>query len=404
VRGREVRRQPGPKTAVARRRAQDVSLDALRHIPVYRASLPRALRLLPYLETIDTNRWYTNRGELVNVLEARLGDLLGAGSKVITAASGTAAIEAAILATAGRATPQRPLALLPAYTFAATASAVERCGYVPYLLDVEPDTWALAADRLRGHPMVERAGVILPVAPYGRAIAQTGWIEFAALTGVPAVIDAAAGLEALAADPKRCTGAIPVALSFQATKAFSSGEGGAVVWSDVEGLMRVVRSLNFGLRWKRESTCAGTNGKMSEYHAAVGLASLDEWDQTCRANSAAAEAYGRAGQAFGLREGLVLAPDIASNYALLDAGSPRAANDLVAALRAQKIESRRWYGHGLHREPYWRDVQRDALPQTDRIAPSVVGLPMYCDILPADIERTIETASHVLARCQSAPA
>jgi dTDP-4-amino-4,6-dideoxygalactose transaminase len=137
--------------------------------------LPRAARLLPYLETIDANRWYTNRGELVNVLEARLGDLLGAGTaKVISAASGTAAIEAAILTTAGRATPQRPLALLPAYTFVATASAVERCGYVPYLLDVEPETWALAAGRLRGHPLIERVGVVVPVAPYGRSIAQAG--------------------------------------------------------------------------------------------------------------------------------------------------------------------------------------------------------------------------------------
>ncbi len=367
--------------------------------------MPRAARLLPYLETIDANRWYTNRGELVNLLEARLGGVLGGGTaKVISAASGTAAIEAAILATAGRATPQRPLALLPAYTFVATASAVEHCGYLPYLLDVEPDTWALAAGRLEGHPMLERAGVVVPVAPYGRAIAQAGWVEFAARTNVPVVIDAAAGFEALAADPTRCTGTIPVALSFQATKAFSCGEGGAVVWSDADGLLQVVRSLNFGILWKRESTSTGTNGKMSEYHAAVGLASLDEWDQTCRANRAVVEAYGCAAQAFGVRERLVLAPDIASNYALLDAGSQPAANDVVTALRTQKIESRRWYGVGLHHEPYWRNTHRDPLPQTDRIAPAVVGLPMYCDISPADIERTIETASGMLARRQGAPA
>jgi dTDP-4-amino-4,6-dideoxygalactose transaminase len=366
--------------------------------------LPRAVRLLPYLETIDANRWYTNRGELVNLLETRLGDVLGAGkAQVVSAASGTAAIEAAILATAGRATPRRPLALLPAYTFVATASAVERCGYVPYLLDVEPDTWTLAAARLNGHPMLERTGVVVPVAPYGRAIAQAAWAEFAARANVPVVIDAAAGFEALAADPARSTGTIPVALSFQATKAFSSGEGGAVIWSDADGLLRVVRSLNFGILWKRESTSAGMNGKMSEYHAAVGLAALDEWDHTARANRAAVESYDRAAQAFGIRERLVLAPDIASNYALLDAGSLAGASDLVAALQARKIESRRWYGYGLHHEPYWRNAQRDALPQTDRIAPSVVGLPMYCDISRDDIERTIETAAHVLASRQRTP-
>jgi dTDP-4-amino-4,6-dideoxygalactose transaminase len=58
------------------------------------------------------------------------------------------------------------------------------------------------------------------------------------------VIDGAAGFEVLAADPARCTATIPVALSFQATKVVSTGEGGAVVWSDDEGLMRVVRALS----------------------------------------------------------------------------------------------------------------------------------------------------------------
>jgi len=176
-----------------------------------------------------------------------------------------------------------------------------------------------------------------------------------------------------------------------------------VVWSDFEGLTRVVQSLNFGMLWKRVSTSSGTNGKMSEYHAAVGLASLDEWDEKCRVIRTVAEAYAFAARAHGLAERLVVAPDIASNYALLDAGSPSAANDVVAALGAENIESRWWYGHGLHYEPYLRDAERDLLPQTDRIAPSVVGLPIYCDIGLGDIERTIVTASHVLARGQSAP-
>ena len=367
-------------------------------LPVYRALLPNAEALLPYLRRIDANRWYSNRGELVSLLEARLGDLLGLdGANVISAASGTAAIEGAVFATAGRARPERPLALLPAYTFAATASAVERCGYSPYLLDVDPDTWTLSAERLLGHRALELAGVVVPVAPYGRAVAQAGWIAFQAQANIPVVIDAAAGFEFVIADPERCTGAIPVALSFQATKAFSSGEGGAVVWSDAEGLKRVARSLNFGILYKREITSPGTNGKMSEYHAAVGLASLDGWDETCRANRAVAAAYRLAAGTHGLAEQLFVAPDVASNYALLDAGSPTAADDVVAALRAQQIEYRLWYGRGLHHEPYLRDVERDPLPETDRIAPSILGLPIAPDIAHADIERTIATVAQALA-------
>jgi dTDP-4-amino-4,6-dideoxygalactose transaminase len=370
----------------------------VRPLPVYRASLPSAERLIPYLETIDANRWYTNRGELVLALETLLGDLLGAGgSKVITAASGTSAIEAAILATAGRAKPERPFALIPAYTFVATAAAVECCGYRPYFLDVDHDSWGLDADRLVGHPILKHAGIVVPVAPYGRAVALTDWNAFVARTNIPVVIDAAAGFEAISADPKARTGPIPVVLSFQATKTFSSGEGGAVVWSDDDGLMRVVRSSNFGILWRRESTSAGTNGKMSEYHAAVGLASLDEWKEACVANRAVAQAYREAADERGLGEQLIVAPNIASNYALLDAGSPSAAKDVVAALRADNIESRWWYGYGLHHEPYWRSAERDPLPVTDSIAPSIVGLPMYRDISLADITRVIDCAARALS-------
>ena len=366
-------------------------------LPVYRALLPRAETLVPYLERMDANRWYSNRGELVQLLESRLVDLFSCDhTRVISTSNGTAAIEGAILATAGRATADRPLAILPAYTFVATASAVEACGYRPYLVDVDPATWTLAPESLSNHPALASAGVIVPVAPYGRAIAQEPWIAFQARTNVPVVIDAAAGLEGLLADPVRFTGEIPVTLSFQSTKAFSCGEGGAVVWSDGDGLKRVAQACNFGFLYKRESTSSGMNGKMSEYHAAVGLASLDAWQATSAANRAVATRYRAAASAHGMSERLHVAPDVASNYALVDAGTPTLAAELIAALHAEQIESRLWYGRGLHAEPYWRVAQRDALPRTERLAPSLVGLPMAPDLGAADIARVMDIVAHAL--------
>lgn len=355
-------------------------------LPVYRALLPRTERLVPYLERMDTNRWYSNRGELVQLLEQRLRAWLG--TPVITAANGTAAIEAAILATAGRATAARPLALLPAYTFVATAAAVEACGYRPYLLDVDAATWSLASDGLAQHGALERAGVVVPVAPYGRAIEQQPWAAFRAQTGVPVVIDAAAGIEAIAAAAD-AAGSVPVTLSFQSTKTFSTGEGGAVVWSDEDGLKRIARALNFGFLYKRESTSAGLNGKLSEYHAAVGLAALDEWGTTRAANESVAAAYRAAAQTHGIADRVFVAPTVASNYALIDAGSGDAADALATTLTNAGIESRLWYGRGLRHEPYWTNVERDDLAITDRVAPSLLGLPMACDMERADIERVI---------------
>lgn len=366
-------------------------------IPVYRALLPRAAQLLPYLERIDANRWYTNRGELVMLLEARLSERFPRAN-VMSAANGTVAIEAAILATAGRATQERPLAIMPSYTFVATAMAVEGCGYRPYLVDVDPQTWSLTSAMLAGHPALARTGVVVPVAPYGRAIAQEEWVAFQRHTGIPVVIDGAASFEALLADPERTTGAIPVTLSFQSTKAFSSGEGGAVVWSDDEALKRIAQALNFGFLYKRESTSAGTNGKMSEYHAAVGLAALDTWNERRSANNAVVDCYRAAAKAHGLSERLFVNPVVASNYAIVDAGSAVIADALIEGLHEERIESRRWYGGGVHREAYWSAAERDRLPITERLAPALVGLPIATDIEPQTIERIVATTATILLR------
>jgi len=371
-------------------------------IPVYRARLPSAERLLPYLAILDETRWYTNRGQLVCELERRLATMFG--THTITAASGTAAIEGAILAAAGRATPERPLALMPAYTFVATAMAAERCGYVPYLIDVDDATWSLELAAVSDHPKLARAGVVIPVGPYGCPPQQAGWAAFVARTGVAVVIDAAAAFERISADPLRFVGDVPVALSFQVTKAFSSGEGGAVIWSDYEGLSRVARSLNFGFIHKRESTGPGTNGKMSEYHAAVGLASLDVWPEKCAANTRVSETYRGAAGAHGVADRLVIAPAIASNYALFVAGSEDEARDVMEALLDARIESRLWYGRGLHREPYFSSVARDPTPCADRIAPTVIGLPVFEDISGDEIERIVAVVAGAVRKERGGPA
>jgi dTDP-4-amino-4,6-dideoxygalactose transaminase len=196
-----------------------------------------------------------------------------------------------ILASAGRGGDDRPLAILPAFTFVATASAVEQCGYRPHVADVQREDWTLAPQALARHPMLHRIGLVVAVSPFGRPVAQAAWAEFRRTTGIPVVIDAAAGFEALGAQPGQLAGDIPVALSFHATKAYATGEGGAVVTTDAQLAARVTRALNFGFYEDRESRGPSTNGKMSEYHAAVGLAGLDEWPSRARAFRAVAEEY-----------------------------------------------------------------------------------------------------------------
>ena len=354
------------------------SLNA--RIPVYRPKLPCVEKLIPYLREIDENRWYSNRGKFVQAMERRIEAMLGTGCGVIVTASGWAALKAAIFAAAGPATPQRPLALMPSYTFAATAAAAETCGYKPYFLDVDVGNWMISPQTLVDHPALSRAGIVIPVAAYGRGVAQEGWRQFREATEVPVVIDAAAAFEAIVDNPCGLTGKVPVAISFQATKPLSTGEGGAVIWNDADGLMAVTRAINFGFLGTRESKSPSFNGKMSEFHAAVGHASLDAWDETVVAWRTTCAAYSGWAEKAGLTDRMIFHPVIASCYTLFRASSDVEAAAVTQALTETGIEHRYWYGDGLHTHQHFAAAPHDPLPQTARIAHQLVGLPTAIDL------------------------
>lgn len=350
--------------------------------------LPLASRLLPYFERIDASRIYTNFGPLVEEFERRLETLLGVSAgTLISASSGTAALVGAVLASAGRAAIHRPFALVPAYTFVATAVAAEQCGFQPYLVDVDPDNWTLNPVALLQHPELDRIGVVIPVATYGMAVHQAGWLEFRDRTGIPVVIDGAAELEAATTDSAACLGEIPVVMSFHATKGFACGEGGAVVCSDPDVIFKSMAALNFGFHSSRNSRFPSTNGKMSEYHAAVGLAELDGWTAKCRDFGQVSTHYNAQAATCGLGSRLLTAPKVCSSYVLLHCFSNEESTNVQLRLEYENIEFRFWYGGGLHHHAYFSNAPRGPLDATDRLASRIIGLPMAPDLDPTVIGR-----------------
>ncbi len=380
------------------RRLSDGS-DGEEGVPVLCPLLPSAERLLPYLRRIDAARYYTNHGALSAELESALARRLFVGEEsVACAASGTAALIGAILAAAGRARPERALALLPAFTFAATAAAAEACGYGPYFVDVSEESWTLEPEALIAHPALARAGLVLPVAPFGRPVPHGPWREFRERTGIPVVIDAAASFDRLTLAPEGFVGPLPLTFSFHATKAFATGEGGAVVSTEIEIARRAAQALNFGVCRDRDPEMAGLNGKMSEYHAAVGLAELAGWENKRSALEAVVARYRIEMGKAGLAEDFLAAPLMSLTYAFYRCRNAAEAARVVAGLARQGVDTRQWYGRGLHHQTYFRDLPRDDLKATDAILPSLIGLPMAPDLPDAQISRVVAALAANLPR------
>jgi dTDP-4-amino-4,6-dideoxygalactose transaminase len=369
-------------------------------IPVMRPKLPAADRLLPYLRRIDSARIYSNFGPLTMEFQRRLSDCLGMSSKcVVSASCGTTALMAAILAAAGPATKDRPYALIPGFTFAATAIAAERCGYRAYLADVDADSWMLDPEGLFDHHLLDQIGVVIPAAPFGRPVRQSLWHDFRKRTRVDVVIDAAASFDCVCDSPTQFFQEIPVVLSFHATKSFGTGEGGCVVSSEVALVERAAQALNLGFHMTRDSAVPSLNGKMSEYHAAVGLAELDNWTSKLASLRQVIEYYRQELLRKCLLSRVLVWPDISGCYALFFSRGEAEADRVQNELRRAKVDFRFWYGTGLHRQTQFWDNPRDPLDVTENIAQRLIGLPMAPDLSRDAITRVVSALRTAVEDC-----
>jgi dTDP-4-amino-4,6-dideoxygalactose transaminase len=191
---------------------------------------------------------------------------------------------------------------------------------------------------------------------------------------------------------------LPTVLSLHATKTYSSGEGGAVLCRDHALVLRAAHALNFGFRGDRICAAPGINGRMSEYHAAVGLADLDCWPAKAAMFARVIADYEDAFTRHGLIGRLIRASDIASCYVLLACRDQRETRAVRDGLASAHIECRAWYGPGLHAQPYFQADAQTQFPVTEDLCARLVGLPAGPTLPAAQITRIARTVSSLVNR------
>jgi dTDP-4-amino-4,6-dideoxygalactose transaminase len=357
------------------------SPQAAAWMPVSRPCLPSAAEILPYLEMIDERRWYSNSGPLVTELEEKLGEHFRfQEGGVVTTANATVGITVALMA---RRVQPGSVCIVPSWTFVATPHAAMAAGLTPWFHDVDRRTWALhpdeVAESLKG--MSRPVKAIIVVSPFGAPLNLQAWEEFEERTGIAVVIDAAAGFDT--ARPTR----IPLVVSLHATKILGAGEGGFVATTDSKLRERIRACCNFGFQGSRTAVFPALNAKMSEYHAAIALASLAAWPGTRLGHVRIAEWYrhtiarlDRVSLQPGYGNGWVSA----TTSVLLPPGSR---DRMVRHLGQSGIDTRQWWGEGCHRQPAFLDCPRGALSVTEELGSRVLGLPHFPDMQKSDVDR-----------------
>ncbi|PZQ33519.1 MAG: dTDP-4-dehydro-6-deoxyglucose aminotransferase [Stenotrophomonas acidaminiphila] len=337
---------------------------------------------LAHVGKVLDNQWLTNNGPLVCELERRIADHLGV-KHCVAMCNGTIALEIAIraLGLAGE-------VIVPSWTFVATAHALHWQGITPVFADIDPATHNLDPDAVR-RMITPRTTGIIGVHLWGRAAPIDELQALAEEHGLKLMFDAA---HAFGSSYKGQSigrfGACEV-FSFHATKSFNTMEGGAATTNDDElaDAMRLMR--NFGFKGYDNVIHPGTNGKMIEVCAAMGLANLQAIDGIFAAGQRNHTIYKQ--ELAGLPGITLLDYDPTDrnshHYVVLEVGEDFPANrdDIILALHAEGILARKYFWPGCHMMQPYRDLFPHAglvLPNTTALAPRVVILPNSADAAP----------------------
>lgn len=375
----------------------------LEWLPLLVPNMPSPQELLPWMERMHASKQYSNFGPLVCELEDIFAKRFGQPTEFLTTvANATQGLELVLQALR---LPPKSRVLVPTFTFVATITAVLRAGHIPVLADVDADCWLLTPDIARSSCAQTNVDAVLPVATFGMPHDMQEWQKFEADTGLPVVIDAAAAYGSQWLDGAQGT----LVFSLHTTKSLPAGEGALVV-STRPGLAERVRQLsNFGINLKSEKDIpigaladTGTNAKMSEYHAAVGLYSLQKWESNALARkNLHADLIQQLNQAsdfiFHWQTSRKPEKHIVAPTLLCPRLPSLAARDaLEVACQKEKIMTRRWYQPLLHEMDVLKPMcQVLDTPNAQALSNTLLGLPFFVGMTREQSKRLVRVVAEV---------
>lgn len=360
-------------------------------VPLTRPNPPKLSQATALLGAIEDRGVFSNFGPVNTEFESRMLTLMFAGQGAcMTVCNATIGLMLAIQNAIGERPTQRRYALMPSFTFAATAHAAMWCGLTPLLCDIDPDDWCAASAVVEQMLLQygKEIAVVVPYATFGHDIDLPRYEALSRRHGVPVVVDAAASLGTIQADGHGFgtgfTGT--VVFSMHATKSFATGEGGLIYSADLQTMRQLRAMANFGFGLPRTATMPGLNAKLSEVGALLGQLRLTDYDRVMTHRAELVQLYrktlpemsfqleGPARQAQQFASAL-LPPDLAVHRAAIQAG-----------MTEDGIGTATYFSPHLAEQDYFiKHAVCGALPVTESVAGRMLSLPLYDAMRPRDV-------------------
>jgi perosamine synthetase len=366
---------------------------------------------------IPINKPQMDEAEVQAVLEVmRKGPVtnaLGAGPKVlefektfsefagvkhaVAVNTGTAALHAAVMAVGVKRDDE---VIVPSFTFVATAEAVALAGAKPVFTDIDPETYTLSPAAVE-KAITKKTKAILPVDLYGFSADMKPLREIADKHGFGLVEDAAQAHGATYAGNPAGSFSDAACWSLYASKNMMTGEGGVVTTNDdqLDEKLRMIRT--HGERAKYASEMLGSNYRMPELEAAIGIVQMKKLPSFIAKRRANAQQLTKI---LSKSKKLVLPYETKDRQhswylytARLKDATEAKRNKLLEDLKAKGIGAEAYYVNPISTMPFYREnYGAKALPETEKAAKQVFSLPIHPAVTAEEIKFIGETVLSLL--------
>jgi len=373
-------------------------------IPLIKADMPQMDAVQEAFKEILGNGRVTNFGRYLQQFEGEVGDYLG--TRACCLSSATASL---IMTLQALDIPRGSRIVIPSFTFVATAQAVLYAGCTPVFVDVANDGNADLDDLARVLRTTPNVGAVILVHMYGLPC-RTDQVETIVKLEearrnqkIPVLYDGAHAFGTEIDGKPVAEFGDATMYSFHATKLFHSAEGGGLAMADEAMKRRVDLLKNFGILNETEVIMPGTNGKMNEVQAALGLVNLAHYDAEHAARQRVAQVYlSRLDEIPGITC-FRLPPNVGhSMQYFIVRVNPQACgvsrDQLYDTLKQFNVFSRRYFyplcsEHNCYRALPSADPGR--LPVATRVSREVLALPLYGELGEDGANRIVDIIQYI---------
>lgn len=350
------------------------SLEENQKILVTQSSLPPIEEYIEKIREIWDTKWLTNAGVMHNELQKELENYLGVENLALFV-NGHQALELAL-----QALEMEGEVITTPFTFVSTTHAIVRNGLKPVFCDINTRDYTIDVDKLE-NLITDKTVAIVPVHVYGNICDVERIDEIAKKYNLKVIYDAAHAFGVKYKGHGVAEFGDMSMFSFHATKVFNTIEGGAICFKDKELESKITGLRNFGIRNEECIDLVGSNAKMNEFQAAMGLCNLKHIEEEIQKRKSIVETYR---ECLANSEVVILEEqeNVTSNYAyfpvLLESNQKR--DELYTYLKEKNIYTRKYFYPLTNDIECYKDYDCNDTPVAKNVASRVLTIPLYADL------------------------